>query len=347
MSEFEFDQHYFARTRQLQAEAAAEEQAMLRQLAMLRQQLSKRMADKLRQLGEDRQTQIAEMKRRYATKPNLLGRGNGYGIEESEDEEGDQGDAQEGDKPGKEDGEPGKEAGKSPGQERDKDGTECDLTRQEHEPQESKTTTDKLRQRREELKAEALRQEEARREALRREEEAREEAARRRVIELAARRKREEEETRRTKMRERRMRDDQAGWRVRAINLDVANNIRYVDVPWPISNGTSSYTSITSQAGINVHLASITPEAVRSFLNGVAEIDIELQDRKDGATPDPDEDRLEMARRRAIRDAIRIFHPDKFYHRVLPRVRQAERGKVREGVERTSRVLSDLLATSG
>jgi len=45
-----------------------------------------------------------------------------------------------------------------------------------------------------------------------------------------------------------------------------------------------------------------------------------------------------------LREAIRNFHPDRFNSKVLPRVREGEREKVKEGMEICSRVLTDLIS---
>lgn len=45
-----------------------------------------------------------------------------------------------------------------------------------------------------------------------------------------------------------------------------------------------------------------------------------------------------------LREGIRQFHPDRFFGRILPRTREDERDKVREGVESCTRAINDLLA---
>ena len=48
--------------------------------------------------------------------------------------------------------------------------------------------------------------------------------------------------------------------------------------------------------------------------------------------------------KKVLREGIRQFHPDRFFGRILPRTREDERDKVREGVESCTRAINDLLA---
>ena len=48
--------------------------------------------------------------------------------------------------------------------------------------------------------------------------------------------------------------------------------------------------------------------------------------------------------KKVLREGIRQFHPDRFFGRILPRTREDERDKVREGVENCTRAINDLLA---
>ena len=52
----------------------------------------------------------------------------------------------------------------------------------------------------------------------------------------------------------------------------------------------------------------------------------------------------DAAFKKILREAIRAFHPDRFFGRILLRVKEADREKVREGVERCSRVINELAA---
>lgn len=104
-------------------------------------------------------------------------------------------------------------------------------------------------------------------------------------------------------------RDAVAAWDGRA------EGIGFADVPWPVySDGL-------------VRVPDLTLDNVKNFLYALAE----------------DADSAHDARRKVLRDAIRLFHPDRF-NRVLPRVKQLDRELVMEGVELCSRLINDLLS---
>ncbi len=89
------------------------------------------------------------------------------------------------------------------------------------------------------------------------------------------------------------------------------SELRYDDVPWPVHPGHE-----------------VEKETIRTFLLALAKDD---GDDVGGL-------------RKVQREAIRAFHPDRFFGRVLARVREGDREKVKEGVERCSRILNDLAA---
>lgn len=159
-------------------------------------------------------------------------------------------------------------------------------------------------------------------EAMERRRAARREEDRKREVE---RERREREEKRRIKklekMRGKAEEDDKARmrkeWRVAVGSWDKskAEDIGFGDVPWPVYS-----------VG-RVRVADLTLENVKSFLWALAE----------------DEAKGDDGRRRVLRDAIRLFHPDRF-NRVLPRVKELDRELVMEGVELVSRLINDLLS---
>jgi hypothetical protein len=87
--------------------------------------------------------------------------------------------------------------------------------------------------------------------------------------------------------------------------------MRYSDIPWP------------------TYSASLEKDDINAFLS-------------DMSSADGDRDKGKM--RKTLRETIRIFHPDKFLGRFLARVREGDREKVKEGVERVSRAINDLMA---
>ncbi|KAK8870088.1 hypothetical protein IAR55_000658 [Kwoniella newhampshirensis] len=98
--------------------------------------------------------------------------------------------------------------------------------------------------------------------------------------------------------------------------------LRFDDIPWPVYRSSNSTTTVISEDHLTI-------DNVRSFLYAVAE---------DEAAKGGDD------LRKVIREAIRSYHPDRFHGRVLPRVREKDRDRVKDAVEKLSRVLNDLAA---
>lgn len=83
-------------------------------------------------------------------------------------------------------------------------------------------------------------------------------------------------------------------------------DLRYEDVPWPFYRG-----------------AKLEKEGVRAFMLDLAK------------------DQVEDVKK-TLREAIRAYHPDRFFGRILPRVKESDRDKVEESVEACSRIINDL-----
>ena len=92
--------------------------------------------------------------------------------------------------------------------------------------------------------------------------------------------------------------------------------LTFGDIPWPV------YASPT------VVLEDLEMDPVRAFFEAIA------ADRGEG------DDEL----KKVLRDAIRAFHPDRFFARILPRVSERDREMVKEGVEVCSRIINALAA---
>jgi flagellar biosynthesis GTPase FlhF len=82
--------------------------------------------------------------------------------------------------------------------------------------------------------------------------------------------------------------------------------LAFEDIPWPI------YKPIT--------LDNLTKDRIRTFLHA-----------QGGDV------------RKVLRETIRSFHPDRFFGRILPRVRASDADQVKQGVETCSRIINDLL----
>ena len=97
------------------------------------------------------------------------------------------------------------------------------------------------------------------------------------------------------------------------------SELTFGDIPWP------AYRPVT--------MAGLAKGSVREFLLALAADGEERGAEGEG-------ERV----RRVLREAIRVFHPDRFFGRVLGRVREGEREQVKDGVERCSRIINDLAA---
>ncbi|BEI82563.1 hypothetical protein CcaverHIS002_0304310 [Cutaneotrichosporon cavernicola] len=116
---------------------------------------------------------------------------------------------------------------------------------------------------------------------------------------------------------------ERARWRKRCAALFdveiVSVELGFADIPWPVAAAKGAGFSIV------LHPEDINAENVMRFLFALA--DDEGTDR-----------------RKILREAIRLFHSDRFHSRVLPRVKESERERVREGVEVVARILTHLLS---
>ena len=93
----------------------------------------------------------------------------------------------------------------------------------------------------------------------------------------------------------------------------IETELSYQDIPWPIYQKSNLDT-----ISIKTFLSSFTSST-------------SSQSQKE-------------QERKIYREAIRNFHPDRFNSKVLPRVREGERDKVKEGMEVCSRVLTGLIS---
>jgi hypothetical protein len=101
-------------------------------------------------------------------------------------------------------------------------------------------------------------------------------------------------------------------------DMIIETELSYSDIPWPI------YAK-----------SKLDKKSISLFLSNVALLLAQggILAGKEG----------KEAERKILREAIRNFHPDRFSSKVLPRVREGEREKVKEGMEVCSRVLTDLI----
>ncbi|RSH92451.1 hypothetical protein EHS25_008867 [Saitozyma podzolica] len=115
--------------------------------------------------------------------------------------------------------------------------------------------------------------------------------------------------------------------------VDVGGEVELVelafgDIPWPV------YRQTHGKVGVDI----LDEGHIRDFLRGLA---ADLEAANGGGNGD---DNVDPDMKKTLREAIRAFHPDRFFARILPRVRERDREAVREGVEVTSRVITTMSA---
>jgi hypothetical protein len=108
---------------------------------------------------------------------------------------------------------------------------------------------------------------------------------------------------------------------------DVAKpeELNFADVPWPI------YPSRDVE---DVQLEDLTPEAISIFL---------IPGTRAVRGNDEEKASLEKTRKDVLRETMLRFHPDKFEGRVMAKVREDEREKVKDGVGRVVRAVAELM----
>ena len=102
--------------------------------------------------------------------------------------------------------------------------------------------------------------------------------------------------------------------------------MRYKDIPWPIYGGKT-----LDKANIYTFLSDLASDTTTTTTTTTTT-------NTNGRGIQKDKEK------KVLRDAIRIFHPDRFFGRFLERVRISDRDKVKEGVEVCSRVINALAA---
>lgn len=101
-------------------------------------------------------------------------------------------------------------------------------------------------------------------------------------------------------------------------------DLSFKDIPWPV------YAPVSGQ---DITILDLEVDRVQTFLYALAA----------DTTSGSDGDAMRTARKNVLREAIKAFHPDRFFGRILPRVREADRELVKEGVERCSRLINELI----
>lgn len=112
-----------------------------------------------------------------------------------------------------------------------------------------------------------------------------------------------------------------------------STELRFDDIPWPVFRPSARGGSSGSRESIL--LDTVTLENVRKFMMAVAKHSSHSNSSSAGG--------IMGNLRKTVRETIRNFHPDRFHSRVLKRVRQKDREKVKQAADLVSRVLNDLV----
>ena len=121
---------------------------------------------------------------------------------------------------------------------------------------------------------------------------------------------------------------------------DEQTKLCFTDVPWPVfptEVGSSDRKGKRSAAEYTVRLDDLTADSISRFLLSTP------QTNASGSTLS--DDAAKKARRDRLRETMLRFHPDKFEGRILPRVQEADRDAVREGVSKVAIALNQLMET--
>jgi hypothetical protein len=134
-------------------------------------------------------------------------------------------------------------------------------------------------------------------------------------------------------------------------DLEATNNLKFEDIPWPIlpaqlaavgPSGSDTRKRLRPSA-IQVAFAveDLTEAAISAFLLPV--VVSPPGTGLDTQAPESYDTALKKERKERLREAMLRFHPDKFEGRVLRRVRECDREKVKEAVGQVARVLNSLM----
>ncbi|KZT21455.1 hypothetical protein NEOLEDRAFT_745031 [Neolentinus lepideus HHB14362 ss-1] len=176
--------------------------------------------------------------------------------------------------------------------------------------------------------------EQARQQAQQEARKAREKAIREETKRL--RREAEEEDKRKRAMRDAKKTAEareryESGWKtLLASGAKDAEPLGFSDIPWPIA--------LSKKSAISASIDDITLDSISLFLFSMLESWPSTTDNAENAT-----DKETKTRKEIVRETLLRFHPDKFEGRVLRRVKEEDKEKVREAVGKVARALNELM----
>lgn len=138
----------------------------------------------------------------------------------------------------------------------------------------------------------------------------------------------EEREKRKSEKDKRRFRaareDYDQAWRDLLAEGSESRPLKFEDIPWPIF----------AARGKGVSVEEFKADDIAAFI---------LCDPGGTAGPTMEEIALKKDRKEKLRDTMLRFHPDKFEGRIMRRVKESDKDKVRDGVGQVARALNALM----
>ncbi|KAF5348710.1 hypothetical protein D9758_006774 [Tetrapyrgos nigripes] len=133
---------------------------------------------------------------------------------------------------------------------------------------------------------------------------------------------------------------------------DTATPLSFDDVPWPVHLSTSASKSDKDKdknsksraMSVSVALEDLTRDAISLFLFSTTS----SSSSSSSSNKESSEwEKEKKDRRDKLRETFLRFHPDKFEGRFMPRVKEAERDKVRQALGIVVRALNELMEQGG
>ncbi|KAG2043792.1 hypothetical protein BDR03DRAFT_939929 [Suillus americanus] len=122
-------------------------------------------------------------------------------------------------------------------------------------------------------------------------------------------------------------------------NAQHASSLSFRDIPWPLFVPmTHSDTALSDSSSIT--LEHFTATAISAFLIPISTISALAQDV---GVSLPTHDRDKKEKKEKLRETMLRFHPDKFEGRVMRRIIETDKDRVREAVGQVARVLNTLM----
>ncbi|KAG1824332.1 uncharacterized protein BJ212DRAFT_1319423 [Suillus subaureus] len=122
-------------------------------------------------------------------------------------------------------------------------------------------------------------------------------------------------------------------------NAQQASSLSFGDIPWPLFVPMTHSDTAHSDAS-SITLEHFTATAISAFLIPISTISALAQDV---GVSLPIHDREKKEKKEKLRETMLRFHPDKFEGRVMRKIIETDKDRVREAVGQVARVLNTLM----